>query len=712
MHKIERIAIAGVPNCGKTTLFNSLTGSRQKVGNWPGVTVEKIEGRLPLQRTIIDLVDLPGTYNLSPDSEDQKVAERVIRAGEYDVILNVVDATCLSRNLFLTMDLKERTSQIIVLLNMVDVAEKEGIEIDVERLSKELGLPVIPVVAVDRDSVAKALKLVENEIEKLPEHDSHVSMVEVIDSVSKYAAIDQIHDHVVLEKKDRNESITNKIDNIVMHRYAAIPIFLASMFVTFWFAIGFGSVFIDFFDIIGGLVFVDVPAAMLSFVGSPEWLHVMAAGIGAGCQTVATFVPVVFFMFFALAILENLGYMARVGVVADRVMRKIGLPGSTFIPMVVGFGCTVPAVMAARTLNNKRDRFMTIFMAPFMSCGARLPVYALFCAALFGAYSGFAVFMIYLIGLAMAILTGYFLKNTLFKGTPSHFVMDLPLYHAPQFGDVFKGAWLRMKHFVKKAGKIVVIAVFVLSVLNSVGIEDGAISFGNEDSQNSILAFGGKAIGPVFEPMGISKENWPASVALFTGLFAKEAIVGTLNSLYASMDMGPSAEVVEAEESAGLDVGGSITEAFTTIGEGIVGLITSFDILGFGIIAENQEAISEEIGADASVYKHIATHFTVFSAFAYLLFVLMYFPCLAVIGAARQEMGGFYAGVMAIYSTFLAWAVATLFYQVAEGHNILLILLSLLMLAGIYGGLYVVGKREKMSSNNVFSIPIRKSCCE
>lgn len=712
MHKIERIAIAGVPNCGKTTLFNNLTGSRQKVGNWPGVTVEKIEGRFPLQGTTIDLVDLPGTYNLSPDTEDQKIAERVIREGEYDLILNVVDATCLSRNLFLTMDLKERTDQIIILLNMVDVAEKEGIEIDVEKLSKELGLPVIPVVAVNKESVAKALKLVESNIENLPEHDSHVSMVEVIDSVSKYAVIDKIHSRVVLEKKDRNESITNKIDNIVMHRFAAIPIFLVSMFVTFWFAIGFGSVFIDFFDIIGGLVFVDVPAAFLTSVGSPEWLLVMAGGLGAGCQTVATFVPVVFFMFLALAILENLGYMARVGVVADRIMRKIGLPGSAFIPMVVGFGCTVPAVMAARTLTNKRDRFMTIFMAPFMSCGARLPVYALFCAALFGAYSGFAVFMIYLIGLAMAILTGYFLKNTLFKGTPSHFVMDLPLYHAPQLGDVFKSAWLRMKHFVKKAGKIVVIAVFVLSVLNSVGIDDGAISFGNEDSQSSVLAFGGKVIGPVFEPMGISRENWPASVALFTGLFAKEAIVGTLNSLYASMDMNPSTDAVEPKESTGLDVAGSITEAFTTIGEGVVGLITSFDILGIGLIAEDQEAISEQIGADTSVYKHIATHFTVFTAFAYLLFVLMYFPCLAVIGAARQEMGGFYAGVMAVYSTFLAWAVATLFYQIAEGHNILFIILSLIMLAGIYGGLYIVGKREKISDSNVFAIPIRKSCCE
>lgn len=713
MHTIERIAIAGVPNCGKTTLFNSLTGARQKVGNWPGVTVEKIEGTFPLQESRVELVDLPGTYDLSPDTEDQKVAERVIREGEYDLILNVVDATNLSRSLYLTMDLKERTNQIIVLLNMLDVADKEGLEIDIDRLSKDLDLPVIPVVAVDRQSVDEAVLHIEKAAEHLPEHDAHASTTEVLDTVKKYSLIDVIYDRVVHEQKNRGENLTNKVDSIVMNRFAAIPIFLVSMFVTFWFAIGLGSVFIDFFDIIGGLVFVDIPTAALKAMGSPEWLVVMiAGGIGAGCQTVATFIPVVFFMFLALAILEDLGYMARVGVVADRFMRKIGLPGSAFIPMVVGFGCTVPAVMAARTLSNRRDRFMTIFMAPFMSCGARLPVYALFCAALFGAYSGFAVFMIYIIGLFMAILTGFFLKNTLFKGTPSHFVMDLPLYHSPQVGAVLKSGWLRMKHFIKRAGVIVVAAVFVLSVLNSVGVEDGEISFGNEDSQISLLAYAGKSIAPVFEPMGISKENWPASVALFTGLFAKEAIVGTINSLYASMGMNAAETAVGKEEAGGLDIGGTITEAFTTVGEGVVGIITSFDLVGIGLITEDEAAISEEIGADASVYRYIAKYFTVYSAFAYLLFVLMYFPCLAVIGAARHEMGGFYAGTMAVYSTMLAWAVATLFYQVAEGHNMFYISLSFIILAAIYGGLHIIGNKEKAADSVVFAPPIRKSCCD
>ncbi|WP_421901505.1 ferrous iron transport protein B [Maridesulfovibrio sp.] len=696
MHKIERIAIAGVPNSGKTTLFNALTGARQKVGNWPGVTVEKIEGTFSLSGAKVELVDLPGTYNLSPDTEDQKVAERVIRSGEYDMIVNVVDATNLSRNLFLTMDLKERTDQIVILLNMLDVAESEGLDIDVNKLSKELGIPVIPVIAVDKDSVAKAVEALGKESQNLPEHDSHPTRQEVMDTVEKYNHIDNIYCKVLKEKKDRSQNFTNKVDNIVMNKFAAIPVFLVSMFLTFWFAIGLGSVFIDFFDIMAGLVFIDIPADLLSKIGAPEWITVTLGGIGAGIQTVATFVPVVFFMFLALAILEDFGYMARVAVVADRFMRKIGLPGSAFIPMVVGFGCTVPAVMAARTLTSKRDRFMTIFMAPFMSCGARLPVYALFCVALFGAYSGLAVFLIYLSGLAMAIFTGFLLKNTLFKGSPSHFVMDLPLYHIPRISAVFKSAWLRMKGFVKRAGVIVVTAVFVLSMLNSVGIDNGKLTFGNEDSQNSVLSIAGKSISPVFKPMGIEEENWPASVALFTGLFAKEAIVGTVNSLYASMDDAATAEPAAegAEEEGGLDIGGAVNEAFGTVIDGLAGVVSSVDLLGIGLISEDSATVSEEIGADASVYKHLAANFTVYSAFAYLLFVLMYFPCLAVIGATRQEMGGFYSGVMAMYCTALGWSVATLFYQIAEGRNPVYAGIAIVILAGIYATLKYLGSKE------------------
>lgn len=351
---------------------------------------------------------------------------------------------------------------------------------------------------------------------------------------------------------------------------------------------------------------------------------------------------------------------------------------------------------------------MTIFMAPFMSCGARLPVYALFCAALFGAYSGMAVFLIYLAGLFMAILTGFFLKNTLFKGTPSHFVVDLPLYHTPRIMTVIRSSWLRLKSFIKRAGAIVVMAVFVLSVINSVGYENNEFSFGNEDSSHSILAHAGKSLTPIFKPMGIEEDNWPATVALFTGLFAKEAIVGTVNALYSSNETNESAVIAEEEEETAT-FGDTVEEAFASIGDGLVGLISSFDLLGIGLITEDQETISEEIGADPTVYQHIAANFTIFSAFAYLLFVLMYFPCLAVIGAARKEMGGYYASVMAVYSTLLAWSVSTLFYQIAEGHSLFYILFSFAAIAAIYGWLHLLGKKEQQKAP-VFAPPVVRSC--
>ncbi|MDA3800125.1 MAG: ferrous iron transport protein B [Kiritimatiellae bacterium] len=699
-HTISTVAIAGVPNCGKTTIFNAFTGLKQTVGNWPGVTVEKVSGSFWLNNQHVSLVDLPGTYNLSPDTEDQKVAERVISDGEYDLIINVVDASNLSRNLYLTMDLKDSTNQIVVLLNMVDVAEKEGLNVDVNALSKQVGCPVIPVIGVDKASVENARLEIEKIVKHLPKHTKHVSIKEVWDTVRKYAHIDEICASVINDSSHTKKSFTNRIDTIVLNKFAAIPIFLVAMFVTFWLAIGVGSVFIDFFDIIGGLVFVDIPSVILEALHAPQWLVViLAGGVGAGCQTVFTFIPVVFFMFLALAILEDLGYMARVGVIADRFMRKIGLPGSAFIPMIVGFGCTVPAIMAARTLATKRDRFMTIFMAPFMSCGARLPVYALFCAALFKEKSGIAVFMIYLSGLFLAIVTGFFLKGTLFKGKSSYFVMDLPLYHAPRPASILKNAWFRVSAFVRKAGSIVVIAVAVLSIINTVGIKDSRLTFGNEDSQSSILAYVGKAIVPVFKPMGIKEENWPASVALFTGLFAKEAIVGTINSLYASINMTDSTAMPESKEEASINILPEIREAFASIKSSFIDIVSSFDVLGIALIAEDDITISEKIGAEPEVYKHLANNFTPISAFAYLLFVLVYFPCLAVIGVAKQEMGGFYAAVMAAYCTLLAWAVATLFYQVAEGRNIIYMIASFAVLVIIYGGLHFIGKHSRRLEN-------------
>ncbi len=697
MYKDKNVVLAGVPNCGKTTFYNGVTGAKHRVGNWPGVTVEKVQGTLALKHGDVNLIDLPGTNNLHPETEDQRIAAQAIQSNDIDLVINIIDATNLSRSLYLTYDILRKTSNVVVLLNMVDVAKNEGITIDTKKLSEHLGVPVCPLVAVDKKSITEVREFLDTMLSSDSTESKEIFHPNQV-SEDTYNHIDTICQEVTTYHS-KAMSFTDKVDKIVLHKFFALPIFLGAMFLTFWFAISFGGIFIDFFDMVAGLIFVDGFGALLEAVGSPDWLITfLAGGIGAGIQTVATFIPVVFFMFLALAILEDLGYMSRIAVIADKLMRKIGLPGNAFIPLVVGFGCTVPAVMSARTLSTKRDRYMTIFMAPFMSCGARLPVYALFCAALFGTQSALIVFLIYLAGILMAILTGLLLKTTLFQGKNSSFVMDLPIYHRPRPKAIIKSSTTRTGSFVKRAGVVITIAVMILGFFNSMGYtsEDG-ITFGNEDSDSSILTSAGKAISPVFAPMGIEKDNWPASVALFTGLFAKEAIVGTVNSLYASMDSSGDPEADEEEEE-GIDVLGTLGEAFTSIGEGFVGLFTTADVMGVGLVTEDSDTIAEEIEADTAVFYHIRQHFTNASAFAYLLFVLLYFPCLAVLGAARKEMGWAYTILFSGYLTFLAWAVSTLFYQIAEGHSLLYGGLAV----GVFGLIFVMFKViGNMSSEKV-----------
>ncbi|MCK5200233.1 MAG: ferrous iron transport protein B, partial [Spirochaetales bacterium] len=351
------------------------------------------------------------------------------------------------------------------------------------------------------------------------------------------------------------KTATDKIDKIVLNRFLGIPIFLAAMYLVFWVTINLGGALIDFFDISFGAIFVDGSAILLDKIGSPGWITaIISTGIGGGIQTLATFVPIMFMMFFMLALLEDSGYMARAAFVMDRFMRVIGLPGKAFIPMLVGFGCTVPAIMATRTLANKRDRYLTIFMTPFMSCGARLPVYALFAAAFFPKNGQTIVFALYMTGIVLAVFTGLLLKKTLFAGESAPLLMELPLYHVPRLKHIFLHTWLRLKGFILKAGKFLIIIIAVLGFFNSLGT-DG--SFGNEDSEESVLAVAGKVITPIFTPFGVTKENWPASVGLFTGLFAKEVVVGTLNSLYmTAAESGTEDDVFNFWEAIG--------EAFTS----------------------------------------------------------------------------------------------------------------------------------------------------
>jgi ferrous iron transport protein B len=398
-------------------------------------------------------------------------------------------------------------------------------------------------------------------------------------------------------------------------------------------------------------------------------------------------------MFFMLSLLEDSGYMARAAFVMDRFMRVIGLPGKSFVPMLVGFGCTVPAIMATRTLESKRDRMLTIFMAPFMSCGARLPVYALFAAAFFPESSGLMVFAIYMTGIGLAILTGLLMKKTLLRGEASHFIMELPVYNPPRLKHIMIHPWNRLKQFVLRASRIIVIMVTVLAFLNSLGT-DG--SFGNEDNEKSVLSKIGKTITPVFTPMGVEKDNWPASVALFTGLFAKEAVVGTLNSLYSQSEMSSSQDSSTGkktgEDGAGtagenqeFSLSGSLEEAFATIPENLSGVFGSLsDPLGTGIISEagDQEKVAEEIEVDRGIFESMRRHFTggQMQVFAYLIFILVYFPCVAAMGAIVRETGLGMALFQSAYLTILAWVVATLFYQIALGHSMLWIAIAAGML--------------------------------
>jgi ferrous iron transport protein B len=737
----QTIALVGNPNCGKTTVFNALTGRNQRVGNWPGVTVERKEGNVDVAGGHLRVVDLPGIYALLASSEDERVARDYIVGGEPGLVVDIVDATNLERNLFLTTQLLDMEIPLVVVLNMTDLAEAQGIVIDVDALSGELGCPVVGITATRKRDVRKALVVIERAWTSRPEMrpsgerkapNPLVAQPPAVESVARNweedlarvaaglgtngrwlalkiierdrwataraiesGAIDRERiDHdlqaletelgesadvvlaearyrfierVVSESQTRrppSETRSDKVDRIVLHRLFGIPIFLFVMYLLFWFTITVGGAFIDFFDLAGGTILVGGFGHLLESIGSPQWLvTILANGIGAGLQTVITFIPVIFAMFLGLSILEDSGYMARAAFVMDRFMRWIGLPGKSFVPMLIGFGCNVPAIMATRTLENKRDRYLTIFMNPFMSCGARLPVYALFAVAFFGAAAGVMTFSLYLVGIVVAILTGLLLKRTLFRGAPSYFVMELPPYHTPRAGSILRYSWRRLLHFMTRA-KYIVPIVAVLAVLNSVGT-DG--SFGQQEPSKSVLSAIGRTVTPIFSPMGVKQENWPATVGLFTGILAKETVVGTLNSLYSQTDAAAShAEVDSFSFFGGLkDAAATIPANLRAVPAGLA------DPLGLGIVGGSSAQVAEQIGAEGSVYAGLRAGFTEGrpQAYAYLLFVLLYLPCVAAFGAMTREMGLRYTLVAVSYLGLTSWSVATLFYQLSVGRS-------------------------------------------
>ncbi len=725
------IGVVGNPNCGKTTLFNALTGAKQRVGNWPGVTVERKIGYYRHGDREIEVVDLPGIYSLSAMSVDEQVARDYIISGEADLIVNIVDASNIERNLYLTTQLLEMQVPMLLALNMMDVAREQKIKINVKGLQERLGCPVVPIVASREQGIDElkaailraaqdgsvpssrvtyapevedalqalipsletalgnqaisprwaAIKLIEGDemdwflpegsLDKvLPSLRERIEKQtgeepDIVIADNRYGFVSALTRETVKKTNRIHRTLSDKIDSVVLHRILGIPIFLLAMYLMFLFAINLGGAFIDFFDIAAGTIFVDGLAHLLALVGAPDWLTtILANGIGGGIQTIATFIPPIGFMFLALAFLEDSGYMARAAFVMDRFMRFVGLPGKSFVPMLVGFGCNVPAIMATRTLENERDRLLTIMMNPFMSCGARLPVYALFAAAFFPAGGQNLVFGLYLTGIAFAIVTGLVLKNTLLRGEITPFIMELPPYHMPTVKGVLLTAWDRLTSFMFRAGKVIIPVVMVLSFLNSMGT-DG--TFGNDDSENSVLAAIGQKITTVFQPMGIKSENWPATVGIFTGVFAKEAVVGTLDALYSQMDADAEGKE-EAAGEVGFDFTTGMKDAFASVSSNLSGMAGALlDPLGISIgDVASPEAAAEEQEVDVETFGSMTRLFDgKVGAFAYLLFILLYFPCVAAIAAVYRETNLKWTLFVGAWTTGLAYMAATVFYQLA-----------------------------------------------
>ena len=678
-----KIALAGNPNCGKTTLFNSLTGSNQYVGNWPGVTVEKKEGKLKGHDDVV-IQDLPGIYSLSPYTLEEVVARGYLVNEKPDAILNIIDGTNIERNLYLTTQLIELGIPVVMAVNMIDLVRKNGDKIDLKKLSAELGCEAVEISALKNEGSEKAAELavaaakkakagelphvftgsvehaiahIEESIQgkvddrflrwyavKLFERDDKVQAElnlskEILDHIDahiadcekemdddaesiitnqRYAYINGVVDKAV-KKKPRTENLTvsDKIDQIVTNRILALPIFAAIMWLMYAIAmgtsiadggIGIGTFATDWTnDVLFGEIVPNALGGFLEGLGVAGWLYgLIMDGIVAGVGAVLGFVPQMLVLFFLLSILEDVGYMARVAFIMDRIFRKFGLSGKSFIPMLVGTGCGVPGVMASRTIENERDRRMTIMTTCFIPCGAKMPIIGLFAGALFGGSSWVAT-SAYFIGFAAIIISGIILKKTkLFAGDPAPFVMELPSYHVPAWGNVLRATWERGWSFIKRAGTVILASTIILWFLQGFGFEDGAFCM-VEDQDNSILAIVASAISWIFIPQGFG--DWRATVASISGLIAKENVVGTFGVLYHYADE----------------------------------------------LSENGDEI----------WPEVAANFTAISAYSFMIFNLLCAPCFAAMGAIKREMNnGKWTAIAIGYMCLLAYCASLVVYQI------------------------------------------------
>ena len=704
-----KIALAGNPNCGKTTLFNALTGSNQFVGNWPGVTVEKKEGKLKGHKDVI-LTDLPGIYSLSPYTLEEVVARNYILQEKPDAIINIVDGTNIERNLYLTTQILELGIPVIMAVNMMDIVEKNGDTIHIDKLKKKLGCEVVTISALKGTGITeaanKAVSIAQSHRKVTPVHEFCDKAEEIIGAVEnkltgvvpeeqkrffaikllerddkiieqmntsvnvsaeikemedefdddtesiitneRYVYISSIIGQCVTKARKDKLSTSDKIDRIVTNRWLALPIFAVVMFIVYYVSVTTVGAFVTDWtnDVLFGEIIPPAIESGLNAIGCAAWLQgLILDGIVAGVGAVLGFVPQMLVLFAFLAFLESCGYMARVAFIMDRIFRKFGLSGKSFIPMLIGSGCGVPGVMASRTIENDRDRKMTIMTTTFVPCGAKLPIIAMIAGAFFG-NSGWVSTSAYFVGIAAIICSGIILKKTkMFAGDPAPFVMELPAYHWPTVSNILRSMWERGWSFIKKAGTIILLSTIILWFLMSFGWEGG--SFGMvEELNESILSKIGTAIAWIFAPLGWTKagEGWKMAVAAVTGLIAKENVVATFGMLY-----------------------------------------------GFAEVAED----------GAEIWGNLAAAMTPIAAYGFLVFNLLCAPCFAAMGAIKREMNNTKWFLFAIgYQCGLAYLVSLCIYQIGTlitggGFGIW----TVVAFAIIIGFLYLLFRPYKESSS-------------
>jgi ferrous iron transport protein B len=708
----RHIVLAGNPNCGKTVLFNALTGMQQRVGNWPGVTVEYKQGAFRHADEAFSVVDLPGVYSLvSPDQVcgiDEKIATDYLLADHVDVIVNVIDGTHLERHLFLTLQLLELGLPMVVAVNMMDLVNKRGASIDLDAMSEQLGCPVVGIAASRQQNIEQlkqALLSAQAGSAKLdlplPCRATQQQMANIIRSTgtatqvkqaqfmawqwlegdgclrSKLAAKTQaqlrnLQQELQAELAEETDILiadrryqcahdirrrclraakkapvnwTERIDRWVLNRWLGVPIFLLCMYLMFFFAINLGGAFQDFFDIGSDTIFVSGVAQLLTAWHAPSWLiAVLAEGLGKGINTTITFIPMIGALFLFLSFLEDSGYMARAAFVMDRFMQMLGLPGEAFVPMIIGFGCNVPAVMGARTLAQPRDRILTVLMMPFMACGARFAIFTVFAAAFFPRHGALIIFALYLCGIAAALFTGSLFRHTCLPSAQAPLVLELPDYRLPQWRSIGRLAFRRVRIFIRRAGKVIVPVCIIMGTLN-------AITWPSHASQNrpSVLAKVGQAVTPVLEPMGIKDSNWPATVGLISGVLAKEVVVGTLNTLYSQQ-----AHWQQPTDHTSLLSG--LKAACLSVPVNLLNLVHAW---------RNPIAASAaDLTLSQRVYGAMVHQFgSLAAAFSYLLFVLLYFPCISTLAVMRREVGRAWANLSMLWSCSLAYVAAVGCYQ-------------------------------------------------